>query len=278
MSDFGIYDEKLKGILENLACKLTKDDILILGGDNYYPNGTHTQKHVDTMFRFFSIIPNEVKIYSCLGNHDHLGNIHLQMRNPRITIPGQYYTINHNQCNIYFIDTSILDDCRSGTAGNEMLLWLHNNLVNDKREKIMVGHHPIATCCAYKGLYGYISKLLMPLMVKYNINYYLCGHDHSSQHFTWIASEFIEAIKRNRYTDSIYGTKLAHIYHQIQKELVDDRDMLYHQVLAGAVIEVYPSCSTTIDAACVLFDTSVTGNIGVIDTDNDIIKFVNMSK
>jgi hypothetical protein len=112
-------------------------------------------------------------------------------------------------------------------------------------------------------------------MVKYGIKYYLCGHD-SSQYFIWTANELVSLTKNINYTDVIYGAKLAGLYRQIQTEIneKDNSNLLdsYHQVLTGAVLEVYPSSYNDDNYSCVFFDASTTGVIATIDTDDDIVK------
>lgn len=46
---------------------------------------------------------------------------------------------------------------------------------------IVVGHYPIFS----RGEHGDISELkeyLLPLLIKYKVNAYICGHDHISEH------------------------------------------------------------------------------------------------
>ena len=45
---------------------MTEDDTLILGGDNYYPLGTHTSTNIDNLQTLFKNLPGNV--CGVLGN------------------------------------------------------------------------------------------------------------------------------------------------------------------------------------------------------------------
>ena len=54
---------------------------------------------------------------------------------------------------------------------------------------IVVGHYPIYS----SGEHGDISELkeyLLPLLLKYNVHAYFCGHDHISEHLRYEIETF----------------------------------------------------------------------------------------
>ena len=68
MADFGHFNEqdKMKQLKTLLSTLMTEDDTLILGGDNYYPLGTHTSTNIDNLQTLFKNLPGNV--CGVLGN------------------------------------------------------------------------------------------------------------------------------------------------------------------------------------------------------------------
>ena len=61
-----------------------------------------------------------------------------------------------------------------------MLDWLDDELKNSNNTKFVLGHYPIFSF----GMYGINKKLfeiLFPILRKYNVKYYISGHDHNLQ-------------------------------------------------------------------------------------------------
>ena len=119
ISDFGFFHCDTKGkLLERNLEKLKndveqqqKDDtILLLGGDNFYPDGIdHANDIKLTRFgELFEFLPPN-KIHAVLGNHDYAGNIDLQFKNNFFNCQPDYYIVSHGNLDIYMIDTTVID-------------------------------------------------------------------------------------------------------------------------------------------------------------------------
>jgi hypothetical protein len=125
IADFGFFEcpdnfPKLKNMSKNIQQNfdITKD-ILLLGGDNFYPNGL-TYNNVSTCVKNFNKCFQPIKhnIFGLLGNHDYNGNVNYQLTgyNRDTTIkkynmfnmPDKYYKIEYADCDIYMLDTCII--------------------------------------------------------------------------------------------------------------------------------------------------------------------------
>ena len=163
-------------------------------GDNFYHYGI---KGIDDpkWSKVFSKPFNDVKCpwYPILGNHDWEGNVQAQLDfrgDERWQMPGFYYTKTIGRIQLVFIDTSIL--CPEVSAEftmkeftpekrQEHLDWLEDTLKQSTAEWIVVfGHYPVYS----GGVYGIMPEMqpINDVMMKYQVDCYICGHDHSLQH------------------------------------------------------------------------------------------------
>lgn len=192
IGDIGNYSDKTFEIFFKIYEKSSSNDIIILLGDNFYPNGIN--KKNDTKWNYFTSLPIKNKVYGVLGNHDYLGNIKYQINNPYFILPYNYYSIYLNNIDIFVIDTSILSPNFSNLNyrivknkindepvlfANKMLKWLDDELSKSKKNKIIIGHYPILS----KGnkACSELKEKLTPILNKYNVKYYISGHDHNLQ-------------------------------------------------------------------------------------------------
>ena len=76
IGDIGGYTESSKNILENINKKIKKEDVYILLGDNFYPNGVSDIS--DSMWDNIKLFGDN-NIYPILGNHDYLGSVDAQL-------------------------------------------------------------------------------------------------------------------------------------------------------------------------------------------------------
>jgi len=159
--------------------------------------------------------------YALLGNHDHYGNASAQIDfyndhlDKRWIMPDYWYTKNFTVAEgsvmeVVFIDTVLLapnatfevlrQNIQEGRVteeyaeklekslsvlqarADEQLVWIEQTLKASKAEWLFVaGHYPIYS----GGEHGNTKELdenLMPLLEKYKVDAYLCGHDHTLQH------------------------------------------------------------------------------------------------
>ncbi|GEO84064.1 MULTISPECIES: purple acid phosphatase family protein [Alphaproteobacteria] len=167
---------------------------VISTGDNFYERGVEntSDRKWQTSFENVYVAPSlQVPWYAVLGNHDYIGNISAQIeysrKNRRWTMPDRYFAVSKHigscRADMYFLDTQRM----KGTTVAEMLFhedatkqleWLERALAASRAEwKIVVGHHPIFS----GGLHGdnkYLGEYLKPILDRYGVDMYLCGHDH----------------------------------------------------------------------------------------------------
>ena len=194
LGDIGEYSNTLKNIVKNININKT-DDVILFLGDNFYPSGVNSI--YDSNWNNLKKLENEVPIWSVLGNHDYLGDISSQIKFNLYNwnLPNHYYKKTFDNIDFFFIDTSILLPDYSNIDYNivkcsikqepilkskEMIDWLEIELDKSNNPKILVGHYPIMSY----GVYGVNKKLflqLYPILTKYNVKYYISGHDHNLQ-------------------------------------------------------------------------------------------------
>ncbi|XP_002730556.1 tartrate-resistant acid phosphatase type 5-like [Saccoglossus kowalevskii] len=144
--------------------------------------------------------------YVCAGNHDHIGNISAQLAytkfSDRWNYPDLYYTKRFSIPNsestllIVFIDTVILTGNTDDHTPDSILpgpedplkadaqwKWIEDTLSNSKDDYVIVGGHYPVWSIAEHGPNNLLVAKLKPLLEKYNVTAYFCGHDHNMQHF-----------------------------------------------------------------------------------------------
>lgn len=183
---------------------------VIATGDNFYPYGVSSAQDYQWISSFETIYTAQslhVKWYPVLGNHDYISNPDAQVEysknSARWTMPARYYSkkffINgdtNQAVLIAFMDTDPLEKKMRGNkpdsvkypvgATEAQLAWLESVLSdNTVKWKMVVGHHPL-----YTGGWRYNSPdtknmhdLLEPLFKKYNVDVYICGHEHQLEYY-----------------------------------------------------------------------------------------------
>ena len=77
VGDIGSYNDITSVIFKNIIDNSNSDDIIILLGDNFYPNGIKSINDIN--WEKFNNLNIPIATYSVLGNHDYLGNINAQI-------------------------------------------------------------------------------------------------------------------------------------------------------------------------------------------------------
>jgi hypothetical protein len=192
--------------ISNIIKKNNINKIILLG-DNFYDNGIESEFDKRWKLEYEDLFPNS-KIYSTLGNHCYLGNIQAQINYSKINknwiLPSRYYDEKiyfdkNNYIHLISIDTfEIAKDesikCSNGMNMNKNKLdfyiksfnrkkqldWLDNILKNSKAKwKIVYGHYPIFSNGLHHGNCKEMIEHVLPILLKYNVNIYLSGHDHN---------------------------------------------------------------------------------------------------
>ncbi len=170
-------------------------------GDNFYPDGVSddTDPQWESTFRQVYNSPSlDVPWFSILGNHDYHLNPDAQIafshRDSRWRMPGHYYrqSFGDGLLDIFFIDTiwiapnmsnnTFISDAES--KFQEQLDWLSDSLsrVSDSSSwKIVVGHYELYSI-GENGDSSVMISALENILVKYGVDVYLCGHEHTLQH------------------------------------------------------------------------------------------------
>ncbi len=179
-------------------------EFIISTGDNFYTNGVASTQDPQWNLSFESIY-NKGGItclwYPILGNHDYLGNPQAQIDYSKISrkwsMPDRYYTnvqkIDKNTtARFVYIDTNpFVERYHKANKYSDLALqdtakqwkWIDSVLANSKEDwKIVVGHHPVYSSSKKHGGQPELQKKLIPLLEKYGVQMYFCGHDHDLQY------------------------------------------------------------------------------------------------
>ena len=195
--------------VKNFLMNENFDEYFLLG-DNFYPSGVYSIEDPQWEKKFHSFFPNEKKKLVCLGNHDYLGNIFAQFEKTfqknngnwicpyffhddydekyslhKIFIDSQIFAVEVTSmlllaCNIsskkqfeYFNIVQSLQE--------KQLKWLENTLQSSNAKwKIVCGHYPLLSNGPHILSKEYEQKI-KPLLEKYNVDFYINGHEHNSQ-------------------------------------------------------------------------------------------------
>ena len=142
--------------------------------------------------------------YPLLGNHEYRGNTQAVLDYGKVSrrwvMPGRYYAVEKevedgNEKILYvFIDTTpLIDKYRRDTedypdAGKQSIAaeleWLEATLVaSTAKWKVVMGHHPIyADTDKNESERTDLQRRVQPLLDKYGVDAYICGHIHNFQH------------------------------------------------------------------------------------------------
>lgn len=177
---------------------------VITCGDNYHGSGISSPDSPRWKTDYEAIYNNpslSIPWYPSLGNHDNRGNaeaeIQYSTRSSRWKMPARYYAHTEkfdgtNDALFVHLDTSpfVTAYRKPGSSyhvldqdPNIQLRWLESVLADSSAPcKIVVGHHPIYAAAPTHGDTKELIKTILPLLQKYRVQFYLCGHDHVLQH------------------------------------------------------------------------------------------------
>ena len=201
----GYYDQKPIAELMGTMGEEVGPEFVLATGDIHHFEGVRSVNDPLWMTNYELIYSHpELMIdwFPILGNHEYRGNTQAVLDYTNIsrrwTMPDRYYTKRFEEegatIRIIWIDTTPLiekyrkendkypDACTQDI--NKQLAWLDSVLANAKEDWIIVaGHHPI---------YAYtpkeesermdMQKRIDPLLRKYKVDMYICGHIHNFQH------------------------------------------------------------------------------------------------
>jgi tartrate-resistant acid phosphatase type 5 len=207
ISDFGGQGGKIQkdvaAQLGNVAV-IEKSKFVITCGDNYHQNGIsgeHDPRWKSEFEDIYSAPSLMVPWFATLGNHDYQGSPDAEIKYSAISrrwkMPDRYYAHTekiNDTAEVLFvhIDTSpFISEYRSKDSlyhvlsidNNIQLHWIDSVLASSHALwKIVVGHHPIYSSVGNHGNTKELIGSVLPLLKKYHVGIYFCGHEHFLQY------------------------------------------------------------------------------------------------
>ena len=201
----GYYEQKtIAELMGNLAEKIDIE-FIVAAGDTHHFEGVASVDDPLWMTNYELIYSHpELMIdwFPLLGNHEYRGSTQAVLDYTNISrrwsMPDRYYTKVFEEkgatIRIVWIDTTPLidkyreesdkypDACKQDIS--QQLSWLESVLANAKEDWIIVaGHHPIyAYTPKEESERADMRKRLEPLLDRYGVDMYFCGHIHNFQH------------------------------------------------------------------------------------------------
>jgi tartrate-resistant acid phosphatase type 5 len=192
------FVQKFVGVLQRLFEKTPFASVLMLG-DNVYGQadlGRHDLDGSPSMFEsrikqpFQTLLQKGVQLFGILGNHDVRGKEEVAQLQ-YLGVP-RFYSFTRGNTDFFALDTTILlphyDSTykdRTGMANDEsrkMLSWLDTALRESKSKyRVVMGHYPMYCSGRYnnRGINAELIRMfLQPLLIKHQVDLYLCGHEH----------------------------------------------------------------------------------------------------
>ncbi len=149
-------------------------NLVLLGGDNIYPNGDIAQAKEKFTIPYKPLLQAGVPFHAVLGNHDiRTGNGNPQIAYPPFGMKGRWYTLRKGPVEFFMLDTNV------NASWGRQLPWLQQALTASTAPwKVVVGHHPIYSS-GYYGNDEAAQARLGPLFRRHGVQLYINGHDHN---------------------------------------------------------------------------------------------------
>jgi predicted MPP superfamily phosphohydrolase len=208
VSDFGwngyAHQQEVADQMEKTADSVDAK-LIATCGDNFQISGVASDRDPLWTSNFENVYKGnslQVDWYPVLGNHDYRGNTQAQIDYSKISrrwrLTNQYYSIAREvndsiSVRLIFIDTpAMIEEYRNNPEKypdaykqniDKQLKWLEDILKKSSEQWILVfGHHPIYSASQKHGNTEEMIAKVKPLLEKYKVQAYFCGHDHDFQH------------------------------------------------------------------------------------------------
>lgn len=184
------FQRRVAASLAAFAAK-EKPQFILSTGDNIYPDGVQSESDPQFATKWknvYSASSLQIPWYLALGNHDHRQSAEAQVKysakDPLWKMPSTYFSFTQKQGNVeaefFILDTDDLIHANSA-AQRKQLDWLQQSLQKSGATwKIAAGHHPVRSYGEH-GEHKLMVQLVKPILDKYKVPLYLCGHDHDLQ-------------------------------------------------------------------------------------------------
>ena len=194
IGDQGTGDAGQRRVARLMDAKAQADSLhfILTVGDNFYSDGVTSVDDAQWQTKFEDMykLPHlQVPFYAALGNHDHHdGNAinQVKYRSPsgRWKMPRSYYTFTkmidaQSSIQFFALDTDVIK--QAGRLAREQVDWLEGALKSSTATwKFVYGHHPVFSYGKHGNERAMIERV-RPLLEKYGVDVYVCGHDHDRQ-------------------------------------------------------------------------------------------------
>jgi tartrate-resistant acid phosphatase type 5 len=197
IGDWGAGSRAQQHVAELMNAKAGRDSLhfVLLLGDNFYEKGVKSvddpqwEKKFESMYNLPFL---NVPFFASLGNHDYRttgspeAEVEYAKRNTKWKMPARFYTFTRNidqaaAIQFFVLDTEAIVAQKTRGAVRDQIKWLKSELAKSQATwKIVFGHHPVFS----NGDHGdtpEIKHYIRPLLEKYHVDFYICGHDHDRQ-------------------------------------------------------------------------------------------------
>ena len=204
LSDWGFNGSNNQKEVEaemNLVSQYVGLNFILTCGDNFQKAGVQSSDDRLWYSNYENVYADSALLvpwYPALGNHDYLGKPDAQIDYSATSeywhMPARYYTFLQEVDSIISVRYIVLDtpglisayqNLKDSTKYETIpqYSWLRN-LLSETKEKwiIVTGHHPVFSASPYHGDTKELKSLVKPLFDKYNVDFYICGHDHDFEH------------------------------------------------------------------------------------------------
>ena len=216
----GRTQKHVAGLMNEKALKDSLHFVITLG-DNFYSRGVTSTSDVQWLEKFeamYDLPCLQVPFYPSLGNHDHRDdNAHHQVeyskQNDKWRMPHNYYSFSkkidaHSAIQFFVLDTYVIVSTERGEYDPEQVEWLERELkASTATWKVVYGHHPVFSYGEH-GDEKQMNKRVRPLLEKYRVDAYICGHDHDRQFLGPVGGVwYIVSGTASKSRDTRYGKK-----------------------------------------------------------------------
>ncbi len=203
----GYYDQKIIAERMGELAENTGIEFIAAAGDIHHFEGVASVNDPLWMTNYELIYAHpELMIdwFPILGNHEYRGNTQAVLDYSKVSrrwsMPGRYYAKSFKldgnaTLKLIFIDTTPLIDKYHKEAEesypdvatqdiDRQLQWLDSTLnASDETWKVVIGHHPIYAQTPKDEIEREnMQQRVDPLLRKYGVDLYVCGHIHNFQH------------------------------------------------------------------------------------------------
>ncbi|MGM9759791.1 MAG: metallophosphoesterase [Parabacteroides sp.] len=202
----GYYKQKPIAELMGLLAEQVDLDFIVAAGDTHHFNGVISVDDPLWMTNYELIYSHpELMLdwFAINGNHEYRGNTQAVLdygqKSRRWIAPARYYAREmkagkQEKLLLLLIDTTpLIDKYREDPEKypdavkqdrEEQLAWIDRTLAaSDAKWKVVVGHHPVyADTPKEDSERKDMQRHLEPLLNKYGVDVYFCGHIHNFQH------------------------------------------------------------------------------------------------